>query len=66
MADTTAEWSLSLDTQCPKCKHVFDLRPELVDGALPVEACETNTVATRDYETACPKCGHEFTVDFVY
>lgn len=66
MADTTAEWSLSLDTQCPKCKHVFDLRPDLVDDASSVEACETNTVATRDYETACPECGHEFTVDFVY
>jgi hypothetical protein len=66
MADTTAEWSLSLDTECPQCKHCLDLRHELVDNASPIEACETGTVATRNYETACPECGHEFTCEFVY
>lgn len=66
MADTTAEWSLSLDTQCPNCKHFIDLRGELVDNASSIQVCETDTVATRNYETACPECGHEFTVDFIY
>lgn len=66
MADTTAEWSLSLDTQCPQCKHFFDLRPGLSEGGSSIQICEQDTVATRDYETACPECGHEFTCDFVY
>lgn len=66
MADTTAEWSLSLDTQCPKCNHHFDLLNELIENVSPIQACETDTVATRDYEAECPECGHEFTVDFVY
>ena len=66
MADTTAEWSFSLDTECPLCKHCFDLLHELVDNASPIEACETGTVATLNYETACPECGHEFTCEFIY
>ncbi|GJL37878.1 hypothetical protein TUM17576_46980 [Enterobacter hormaechei] len=66
MADTIAEWSFSLDTQFPHCKHVFDLRQELVDNVSSIEICETDTVATRNYETACPECGHEFTCEFVY
>ncbi|EDM4466656.1 hypothetical protein CSE91_23920 [Salmonella enterica subsp. enterica serovar Muenchen] len=66
MADTTAEWNLSIDTQCPHCNHNFDLRCELVDNVSSIQICETDTVATRDYETARPECGHEFTVDFVY
>lgn len=66
MADTTAEWSLSLDTECLQCKHVFDLRSQLSDGCSSIQACETDTLATRDYQTACPECGHEFTCDFVY
>ena len=66
MADTIAEWNVSLDTQCPQCKHVFDLRQELVDNVSSIEICETDTVATRNYETACPECGHEFTCEFVY
>ena len=33
MADTTAEWSLSLDTQCPQCKHVFDFGPSFLKAA---------------------------------
>jgi len=66
MADTIAEWNVSLDTQCPQCKHVFDLRHELVDNVSSIEICETDTVATRNYETACPECGHEFTCEFFY
>lgn len=66
MADTTAEWSLSLYTQCPKCNHHFDLLNELIENVSSIQPCETDTVATRDYEAECPGCGHEFTVDFVY
>lgn len=66
MADTNAEWSLSLFTECPRCNHGFDLLNELSENASAVQVCETDTVATRDYETACPECGHEFTVDFIY
>lgn len=66
MADTIAEWSFSLDTQCPQCKHFFDLRQELVDSNSSIDICETDTVATRNYETACPECGHEFTCEFIY
>lgn len=66
MATVKAEWVLELNVECPKCNEIFDLRHELVDNASPVQACETDTVATRDYETACSECGHEFLCDFVY
>lgn len=45
MADTTAEWNLSIDTQCPHCNHNFDLRCELVDNVSSIQICETDTVA---------------------
>lgn len=66
MATVKAEWVLELNVECPECKGLFDLRSELVDNASPVQACETDTVATRDYEATCPECGHEFLCDFVY
>lgn len=66
MATVKAEWTLALNVECPQCQHLFDLRHELVDNASCIQACETDTVATRDYATACPECGHEFLCDFVY
>lgn len=45
MADTTAEWNLSIDTQCPHCNHNFDLHCELVDNVSSIQICETDTVA---------------------
>ena len=61
---TTASWNLSLDTECPKCGHNFDLLCDAdfweFSGAK--QACEE----IKGYETCCPECNHEFKTDFVY
>jgi len=62
--NTPAYWSLSLDTECPKCGHNFDLLCDAdfweFSGAK--QACEE----IEGYETCCPECNHEFKTDFVY
>ena len=56
--NTTAYWNLSLDTECPKCGHNFDLLCDAdfweFSGAK--QACEE----IKGYETCCPECNHEF------
>lgn len=62
--NTTAYWSLSLDTECPKCGHNFDLLcdPDFWEFSGAKQACEE----IKGYETCCPECNHEFKTDFVY
>lgn len=58
-----AYWSISLDTECPKCQYEFDL----LDGVdFLFDPIENGTKRTEDYECVCPKCRHEFVVDFQY
>ncbi len=62
--NTPAYWSLSLDTECPKCGHNFDLLcdPDFWEFSGAKQACEE----IKGYETCCPECNHEFKTDFVY
>ena len=67
MATDTATWSCTLDTECPKCKHDFDMLEEqdFWDGT-EFEICEHHTERTRGIDAVCPECSHEFKVDFEY
>lgn len=56
MADTVAIWSISLDTQCPKCYHDFDIMDYDRDAIEGVAALQTG----RDIDITCPECEHEF------
>lgn len=49
--NTTAYWSLSLDTECPKCGHNFDLLcdPDFWEFSGAKQACEE----IKGYETCC-------------
>ena len=62
--NTPAYWSLSLDTECPKCGHNFDLLcdPDFWEVSGAKQACEE----IKGYEACCPECNHEFKTDFVY
>lgn len=61
---TTADWSISLDLQCPYCNEMFDL----VAGEWPedVEAMEHGTDRTKGYEVECHGCDQILSVDFTY
>ncbi|EJH5947315.1 hypothetical protein NED68_005132, partial [Escherichia coli] len=52
--NTPAHWSLSLDTECPKCGHNFDLLcdPDFWEFSGAKQACEE----IKGYETCCPEC----------
>lgn len=62
-----ATWDISLYTECPKCKHDFDILDSDSDfwgnGIQPVEH---GTLKSKNYEAMCPECDHEFKVDFEY
>ena len=62
-----AQWSISLDCDCPKCRETFGLMddPDFWHGEIK-QAGEHGTKASKDYEVTCPECGHEFKVDFEY
>lgn len=64
---TTAQWSLSLDTNCPKCESAFDLLddPDFWAGR-ELQPCENHTANSCGVEAVCPHCKHEFTVDLDY
>ncbi|EHL4999579.1 hypothetical protein KDX17_005092, partial [Escherichia coli] len=51
--NTTAYWNLSLDTECPKCGHNFDLLcdPDFWEFSGAKQACEE----IKGYETCCPE-----------
>jgi rubredoxin len=62
-----AEWRISLDTTCPRCRADVDLLddPDFWDGNH-FEAGEHRTDRTRGVEVACPNCGWEFKVNLIY
>lgn len=65
MSKLTATWTISLDTECPKCGKNIDLT--LTDDFWHgMQAGEHNTPLTIDYEVTCADCEHEFKVDFTY
>lgn len=65
-SEVMATWSISLDTECPKCGHDFDLLAELSANSTGIEPIEYGTPRTNNYETSCPECRHEFEVCFEY
>lgn len=67
MANPTAQWSLSLNTDCPSCDEWVDLLDysDFWDGRK-LAICENGTDLSRDVEVVCPECGHEFNVDLEY
>lgn len=58
-----AQWSASLDCDCPACfKHVDLMEdPDFWDGRT-LEIAEPR----KGLEVVCPECGHEFEVDCVW
>jgi hypothetical protein len=64
---TTAQWSISLNCDCPHCKEYVDLldATDFWDG-VEFEPGEHNTSKSRDVHVYCPKCGEEFIVDLEY
>ncbi|MCG7367370.1 hypothetical protein MHZ90_14700 [Pantoea sp. ACRSH] len=69
MSKIYANWSISLDTECPKCEEYFDLIEQdddfWIDGGR-AGVCEHDTPRTTDVEVECPSCEHKFKVDFCY
>jgi predicted RNA-binding Zn-ribbon protein involved in translation (DUF1610 family) len=63
-----ASWSISLDTECPKCGEDFDILNTEPDFWLDtkLEPLEHDTKKSKDYKVICPECGHKFPVDFTY
>ena len=59
-----AQWSASLDVNCPKCGEYVDLMegPEFWEGKDGLQIAEAVPVL----DVYCPKCGHEFTVSTVW
>lgn len=69
MAHFTAEWRVSLTTDCPKCGKTVDLldSPDFWDThGSSFEIAEHMTEGSRDVEVDCPECLEEFVVDLVY
>lgn len=64
----TATWSISLDTECPKCGEEFDMlgTPDFWEDKSNWKLCEHDTEQTEGVDTYCPKCGHDFKVDLEY
>ena len=67
MNNVTAEWSMSLYCDCPKCFMRVDLLdyPDFWEDRR-LDPCEHNTDRSRGVEVRCPECAHEFEVDLVY
>jgi len=68
MSKIYANWSITLNTECPKCEECFDLIEQDDDFWVDAlyKACEHDTRNTRDVDVECPACGHKFKVDFCY
>lgn len=61
MEKIEAQWSASLDCECPSCKEDVDLlqHPDFWDGRDNLDIAKT----VKDLEVVCPECGHEFEVN---
>lgn len=62
-ASCLAQWSVSLDCECPKCKELVNLldAPDFWDGRN-LEIPEHDTENSNNLEVSCPECSHEFEV----
>ena len=62
-----AQWSLSLNCDCPHCNEFVDLLdyPDFWDGEV-IEACEHGTERSKCLEVVCPECHKDFTVACEY
>jgi len=62
-----ATWSISLDTDCPKCGKYVDLlqADDFWDGRH-LELGEHGTERSKAVEVECPECHHEFEVTCEY
>lgn len=63
-----AAWSISLDTECPKCHEDFNILNVHSDFWIDskIEPIEHDTEKSKNYEVICPVCNNEFLVDFTY
>jgi len=63
VSSVTAQWTVELNADCPKCKKNVDLleAPDFWDGRK-LEIPEHGTDRSNNLEVMCPECGHEFTV----
>lgn len=66
-AETEAQWSVSLDCDCPKCAKCVNLLDyaDFWDGRK-LEIPETGTENSDNLEVKCPECGAEFNVCCVW
>jgi DNA-directed RNA polymerase subunit RPC12/RpoP len=62
-ASVSAQWLVSLLSECPKCKQDVDLLDyaEFWDGR-DIDIPEHGTERSDNLEVVCPECGHEFAV----
>lgn len=62
-----AQWSVSLDADCPGCGEYVNLMdyPDFWDGRA-LDIPEHNTPRSDAVEVICPECGHEFTVKCIW
>lgn len=63
-SNSVACWSFSLDVDCPKCEHYFDLleHDDFWDG----RPDSFSVLHSKNEDATCPECGHEFVCDFEY
>jgi hypothetical protein len=68
MANVTANWSIEINTICPKCENYFDIIGADCEFWIDqhFELAEHGTENSKDIETTCPDCKHEFLVDLEY
>ena len=66
MSDATelvaAQWYIHLETECPKCKHDFDILRTNHDIFHDMEPLVREEIQ----DVVCPKCKHEFNVKAEY
>jgi len=68
MSEIKANWSISLNCDCPKCDEYVDLLDydDFWDSRNSMQVCEQDTPITTNVEVTCPKCLEVFIVDFQY
>jgi hypothetical protein len=64
MANLKAQWSISLDCECPNCTEPLNIADEVFSNEIQVG--EHDTERSKDYEITCPYCEWEFKVDFEF
>lgn len=62
-AQIKAQWSISLECDCPNCKEYVNLAEEddfWCDRR--VDVCEHDTKESNNLDVVCPECKHHFKV----